>query len=251
MTDPLSILYHDDDVVVVDKPANLLVHRTDLVDDPNAALQRTRDQIGQWLYPVHRLDRPTSGALVFARRPGAANQLAADFRGGSIAKSYLAVVRGWPPEHGVIHRPLKPGKGKPPRSSRSRFVRLATTELPFAVSRFPTTRYALILAAPDSGRFHQVRRHLKGISHPIIGDTAHGDRHHNRFFREHLGTRRLLLHAWWLGFRQPSTGERIVVRAPPPVAFGELAETFGWTLDEATLEAARAELPAAGAASVG
>lgn len=251
MTDPIAVLYQDEDVVVVAKPAGRLVHRTALDSGNNdAVLQRVRDQIGQWLYPVHRLDRPTSGALAFALHPEAANRLAADFRSQGVAKHYLAIVRGWPPEYGVIDRSLQPDKRKAPRPSRTRFVRLATTELPIPVSRFPTTRYSLLMAAPDTGRRHQIRRHLKGIAHPVIGDTAHGDRHHNRFFREHFDSHRLLLHAWRLAFRQPATGHWLTVTAPPPAAFERLAEVLGWPLDQTTLASTRERMPAAGHASV-
>ncbi len=249
MTDPLPLLYQDQDLVVVDKPADLLVHRTALDGDDDAALQRVRDQIGQWLYPVHRLDRPTSGVLVFARSPEAAQRLAADFRDQQVSKHYLAIVRGWPPPSGTIDRPLKPERNKAPRVSRSRFVRLATTALPIAVSRFPTARYALVMASPDTGRYHQLRRHLKGIDHPVIGDVGHGDRHHNRFFRAHFDSHRLLLHAWCLALPQPTTRATIVVHAPAPASFARLADAFGWTLDAATLEAARTALPAAGPAA--
>jgi len=246
MTAPLPIVYRDSDVVVVDKPADLLVHRTALDRDNTAVLQRLRDQIGQWVYPVHRLDRPTSGALLFALHTQAASHLSAALRGHDVAKHYLAVVRGWPPEQGTVERELKPDRNKPAQASRSRFARVATVELPIAVSRFPTARYALVLASPDTGRRHQLRRHLNGISHPIVGDTARGDRHHNRFFREHFGCRRLLLHAWRLAFRQPATGEMIVAHARPPAAFERVAEAFAWSLESATLEAVRRSMPPAG-----
>jgi tRNA pseudouridine65 synthase len=162
-----------------------------------------------------------------------------------VAKHYLAVVRGWPPETGVIDRPLRPSKKKPARASRSRFARLATAELAVPVARYPSSRYALIMAAPDTGRYHQLRRHLNGISHPVIGDVARGDRHHNRFFRERFDSHRLLLHAWRLAFRQPYTGEPIVVHARPPALFERLSTELGWSLDEATLAAGRAAMPPA------
>ncbi len=247
MTAPLPILYRDDDVIVVDKPADLLVHRTAIDGDSEAALQRLRNQIGQWVYPVHRLDRPTSGALLFALHAESASRLSRAFREHAIAKHYLAVVRGWPAEHGVIERALKGDKNKPAQPSRTRFVRVATVELPVAVSRFPTARYALVMASPDTGRRHQLRRHLNGISHPVVGDTARGDRHHNRFFREHHACRRMLLHAWRLAFVHPTTGQAIAVHAEPPAAFGRLGASFGWSLDAATLEAARGAIPASDA----
>ncbi len=238
-TGPLSILYQDDDVVVVDKPSDLLVHRTAVDGDNDAALQRVRDQIGQWVYPVHRLDRPTSGALVFGLTPEAASQLAADFREHAVDKQYLAIVRGWPAEHDVIDRPLSPDKKRPARASRTRFTRLATVELPVAVSRFPTARYALVRAVPESGRRHQIRRHLNGISHPIVGDVARGDRHHNRFFRERFDSQRLLLHAQQLAFRHPVMRRSCVVQAPLPTVFQRLAQAFDWSLDASVLGDAR------------
>jgi len=245
MTAELPILYHDDHVVVVDKPSDLLVHRTAVDGDNDAALQRVRDQLGQWLYPVHRLDRPTSGALVFALSPSAAQRLAEEFRGDGVAKHYLAVVRGWPPVSGCIDRALRPDKGKPARASWTRYARLTTTELAIPVSRYPTARYSLVMAAPDTGRYHQIRRHLNGISHPIVGDVARGDRHHNRFFREHFGSDRLLLHAWRLAFRHPATRGWQVVDARPPASFQAITTALGWAVDSATLEAGLDLLPAA------
>ncbi|WP_435104866.1 pseudouridine synthase [Arhodomonas sp. AD133] len=239
----LPILYHDDALIAVHKPAGLLVHRTELDRERDVALQRVRDQIGRRVYPVHRLDRATSGVLVFALRPEVASALAADFRGRTLAKHYLAVVRGWTPESGVIERPLAKHKGGEKRAARSRYVRLATVELPIPVDKWPAARYSLVLIALDTGRRHQIRRHMDGISHPLIGDTTHGSGPHNRLFREHLDCHRMLLHAWRFGLRHPVSGEAMTIAAPPPADFHRVCERLGWDRHSVDLDGALTRLP--------
>ncbi len=152
---------------------------------------------------MHRLDKGTSGVLLFALDAGVARRVADAFAAGSIRKQYLAVVRGWPDERGVIEQPLVPiDDDRAPRTSnvardaRTRFVRLATAELPRRVDRYPTTRYALLELEPTTGRRHQLRRHLAHVSHPIIGDSTYGKGAHNRLFRELFGRADCCSRAW-------------------------------------------------------
>jgi len=212
---PLPVLYRDARFIAVNKPSGLLVHRTELDAERDVALQRVRDQIGQRVYPVHRLDRATSGALVFGLDPSAAAALATAFRGQRVGKLYLAVVRGWPPPSGVIDRPIARRRGGEKRPARTRFRTLATVQLPIPVSKWPTARYALVVTCPLSGRRHQIRRHLAAISHPVAGDTTHGDGRHNRLLRNHFDSHRLLLHAWRISWPQENAG-RVRVSAPLP-----------------------------------
>jgi tRNA pseudouridine65 synthase len=235
----LPILYQDDDVVVVHKASGLLVHRTAL--DRHAtefALQSVRDQLGRSVYPVHRLDRATSGALVFALSAEAARALTEEFTQGRVEKVYLAVVRGTPPSEVCIDYPLKEELDpkadrlaridKPAQPARTKVTRLAEYEFAYAVDKFPTARYSLVRAEPRTGRKHQIRRHLRHIGHPIIGDVTYGIGKHNRFFAETLQVRRLLLASVEVTFRHPRTGVRTQVRAALAPDFQKLMERLGW-----------------------
>lgn len=235
----LPVYFRDDAFVVVDKPSGMLVHRTALDPEQDVALQRVRDQVGRRVYPVHRLDRPTSGLLVFALSPEAAEALAAAFRGRDVEKRYLAVVRGWAPEAGEIDRPLRDKDTGREQPALTRYRRLATVELPIPVDRYPVARYSLVEVRPATGRRHQIRRHLSGISHPLIGDTSHGKGPHNRLFRQHFGIHRLLLRAAGLDFTHPYTGQWVSIRQPWDESFRRLCEAFGWV---AAVESAMPEM---------
>ena len=224
----LPILYQDAELVVIDKPAGLLVHRMEKSTDHVFALQLLRDQFGRSVYPVHRLDRPTSGVLMFAFSPEVAARLIADFAARRIHKRYLAVVRGFPDAEGVIEHPLREEPGAPLLECRTAYRRLATVELVTPVGPHASARYALVEAEPLTGRRHQLRRHLKHLAHPVIGDTQYGDGRHNRFFRERLNTGRLLLLASRINFIHPATGEELEVEAPLPADVAALFALFGW-----------------------
>lgn len=236
---PLAVLYRDAHLIAVDKPAGLLVHRSPIDrHETRFALQLVRDQIGQRVYPVHRLDKPTSGVLLLALHPEAAQLLTAAFTAGQVRKTYLAVVRGYTDEAGTIDHPLadmdpwhgRPGgDAEPPRKpAMTDYRRLAVAELPYAVDRYAASRYSLVEIAPRTGRQHQIRRHLKHIAHPIIGDTTHGKGRHNRLFKTLFGSERLLLAAVALGFRHPYGGQGITISAPlDPVMDGVLKQ-LGW-----------------------
>lgn len=239
MIDALDILYHDDALVAVNKPAGMLVHRSRI--DRTArrfVLQTVRDQLGQRVYPVHRLDKPTSGVLLLALHPEAARQLGEAFAERMIAKTYVAVVRGYVDNAGVIDYPLKEGldkttdgrarTDKPAQPAVTHYRRLAQVEVPFAVSRYPTSRYALVELRPETGRKHQIRRHLKHVFHPIIGDGKYGQGRHNRFFKNQYGCHRLLLAATDLAFPHPVTKERLTITAPLDAAFCAVLDHLGW-----------------------
>lgn len=233
---PLCILYRDDDLIAIDKPSGLLVHRSDIDrHETRFAVQLLRDQIGRRVWPVHRLDRGTSGVLLFAFDPEITRRLAEQFENNAVRKTYLAVVRGWPPEEGCIDHPLTVQAdeyagvtGKAAQPTVTHFRRLATVELPFAVERYPASRYALVALTSETGRRHQLRRHLKHIAHPIIGDATHGKGVHNRFFQQQFGCQRLLLACVELGFRHPVSGQEMTIRAPVGDQFAEVIERLGW-----------------------
>lgn len=227
--DDWTPLFRDEHYVAVHKPPGLLVHRTWLAEDTDFLLQRVRDRVGQRVYPVHRLDRATSGVIVFGLSPAATRRLRSAFEAQQVSKCYLAVVRGWVTAAGTVDHPLDdPETGVGRRPALTRYRPLARTELPFAVDRYPTARYSLVAAEPLTGRRHQVRRHLKHVAHPIVGDTSYGKGTHNRFFRSRFGLDRLLLVASELRFVHPYTGDPVLIRAARDPDWERLLEALGW-----------------------
>jgi tRNA pseudouridine65 synthase len=205
MPEALRILHHDDELVAIDKPAGLLVHPSALdAHAERTALQMLRNQLGERLWPLHRLDKATSGVLLFARNAEAARRWGMAFEAGEVRKAYVALVRGWPGERGEIDYPLArdpelPSAGQARLDAVTRFERLALFDWPFSVDgRHPSSRYALVQVEPLTGRRHQIRRHFKHIAHPLVGDTTHGKGAHNRAVAKWLGIDRLWLHAEWV-----------------------------------------------------
>jgi tRNA pseudouridine65 synthase len=223
----LPVLFQDDWLAVVDKPAGLMVHDSALArGETDFAADRLRAQFGRPVFLVHRLDRATSGCLLLAFDRDTASALGKVLMSREVEKDYLAVCRGWPQERFTIDHPLDGGPGKPQKKPAvTEFVRLATCELETPSAHFATSRYALLRARPFTGRFRQIRRHLKHVSHHLIGDTSHGDGRHNRAFRM-LGIHRMLLHAWWLRFVHPHTGARLAVQAPLDAEFARALALF-------------------------
>jgi tRNA pseudouridine65 synthase len=214
----LEVLFQDSDYIAVHKPAGLLVHRTDLDSaETEAALQILRNQIREKIYPVHRLDRPTSGVLIFALNPEAAQSLSQLFMEKKVQKKYHAVVRGhfkkeifldYPLLHEITH------SANPKfQEAQTHFLPISTTEVPFPVDRYPSSRYSFIEARPLTGRSHQIRRHLKHLNHPILGDVNHGNGKHNRFLKHVLQVKKMLLACRELSFPHPRTGETICIQA--------------------------------------
>ena len=233
---PLMEIYRDPWLLAVHKPAGLLVHRSPIdKHETEFALQYARAlNGGEHVYPVHRLDRPTSGVLLFARNPDTARTVGQAMMAGEVSKTYLAVVRGWTPESGTIDHPLKDepedrrlrGTEQPVREALTHYRRLATTEIPVEIEGYPTSRYSLVELYPKTGRKHQLRRHMKHINHPIIGDANHGRGRHNRYFAERFGQGRLMLAATELVLTHPVTGEELVLKAPPEQSFMDVLSIF-------------------------
>ncbi|MEG0920366.1 MAG: pseudouridine synthase [Comamonas sp.] len=210
----LPILWRDEHLVAIYKPAGWLVHRTGLdAGETRFIVQTLRDQLGQHVYPLHRLDKGTCGVLLLALHPEAASKTRAVFESRCIHKRYLALVRGWAPEHCDVDHALRPDDAPPDapaQAAQTAFERIATLEHPDAYDpHFVTTRLSLVQATPHTGRRHQIRRHLKHIAHPIIGDATHGKGPLNRWWADRLGLQRLWLHAWELGFTHPYTGQAL------------------------------------------
>ena len=235
----LEILYQDADLVAVNKPPGLMVHRSALAThETRFALQMVRDQTQGHVFPVHRLDRPTQGVILFARNRDMAARMSHLFQAGEVQKTYLAVVRGHVEKMGTIVHPLKnikhpQGHKKPIQPLKiddaiTDYACLARVELPFCVDRYPSTRYSLVALFPKTGRRHQLRRHMKHISHPIVGDTVYGKSRHNRFFATHLNCTGLLLAARKLCFVHPRTGVPVAITATLEQGFQDLISTFSW-----------------------
>ncbi len=222
------MLYRDASLAVVDKPAGLMVHDSALArGETDFMADRLREQFDRPIFLVHRLDRATSGCLLLAFDRESASILGKTLMSGDVEKDYLAVCRGWPEDAFVVDHPLDGGPGKPlKKSAITRFERLATCELALPSAGFDTSRYALLRAQPQTGRFRQIRRHLKHLSHHLIGDTSHGDGRHNRAFRM-MGIHRMLLHAERLRFEHPHSGVRIEAVAPLDTEFAKALALFG------------------------
>ncbi|PXW93982.1 tRNA pseudouridine synthase C [Sphaerotilus hippei] len=219
MTDDLPILWRDEHLIAIHKPAGWLVHRTGLdAQETRFVVQTLRGQLGgRHVHPVHRLDKGTCGVLLLALHPEAASRMARAFEAQAVHKTYLALVRGWAPVSADVDHALRPDDAPadaPAQPARTRFRRLATLEIAeSADGRFPTTRASLVEAQPHSGRRHQIRRHLKHLAHPILGDATHGKGPLNRWWAERLGRQRLWLHACTLGFRHPWSGAEVLLHS--------------------------------------
>nr|WP_186475413.1 tRNA pseudouridine(65) synthase TruC [Psychrobacter sp. KCTC 72983] len=236
----IDIIYEDEYLVAINKEAGLLVHRSWLdKGEARFAMQLTRDTVGCHVFPVHRLDRPTSGVLLFAKSSAVARTLTETFTAHEVSKQYLAVVRGFIPDKGTIDYALsfQPDAiadkfadwDKPAQEAVTHWQCLAQIELPVAVSKkHDTSRYSLVQLTPETGRKHQLRRHMKHVFHPIIGDTSYGDIRHTRFFRTQYDCMRMLLHAQALALNHPITGEPLLLKAGLDDQWMGILEAFAW-----------------------
>lgn len=229
----LEILHQDDYLIAIRKPAGLLVHKSPIdKHETRYAMKILRDQINQWVYPVHRLDKPTSGLLLFALDKDIATAVSQQFENREVRKTYRALVRGFTPESGLIDHPLKEiaafkhqqkqVEQMTPKESQTEYRCLTRYELPFPDGRFESSRYSLLELYPKTGRKHQIRRHLKHISHPIIGDVKYGKGPHNRLFRDEFHCPRLLLAATSLTLSHPISKESLALTCPLCEDFGSL-----------------------------
>ncbi|QCJ71169.1 tRNA pseudouridine(65) synthase TruC [Providencia heimbachae] len=240
----LEIIYHDEHIIAINKPAGMLVHRSWLDSKETVFVMQTlRDQIGQYVFPVHRLDRPTSGVLLFALSSEVARLLSEQFEHHHIEKKYHAIVRGYVTEAQTIDYPLLEELDKiaDKRATREPVLQecvthcepIAVVECPVAIGRYETARFSLLELKPETGRKHQLRRHMSHIRHPIIGDSKHGDLRQNRGVTEHFAVSRLMLHASELILSHPITKEKISLVASWDAQWLSLIEQFEW-LDLAT-----------------
>ena len=260
----LEILYRDQYLIAIHKPSGLLVHRS-VIDrhETRFAVQLLRDQIGQRVFPVHRLDKGTSGVLLFALDRSTNAAMTEAFTQGGVRKHYLAIVRGYPADSGLIDHALgrcedpylhggtaatgpahettseplpedlEPQSSSfPQQAARTAFATLARVEVPIAVDRYPNSRYAMVALQPLTGRRHQLRRHLKHIAHPIIGDSSYGKGTHNRFFKTHFNSQRMLLACRSLHFEHPYSRTQMTLHAPLAADFAHVIGALGWSEPE-------------------
>ncbi len=221
----LEIIYEGEDLIAINKPPGLLVHRTKIAADAKEfALQSLRRAVGHRVYPVHRLDRKTSGVLLFARSKEANQYYQQQFRERKVRKNYIAVVRGYMHERGTINYDLK-HEGKV-RSAITHYDRIEQFELNIPSGKFNTSRYSLINVLPETGRFHQIRKHLAHIDHPVIGDRPHGCNKQNRIWKQKLGIPEMLLHARQVVLCDPNK-EDIVISAPLSLPFRKALSILG------------------------
>src|ERR1700754_3052628 len=227
----LESLHQDDDIVAVNKPANLAVHRSKFVGPHDALLiHLLREQGEGRLQLAHRLDRATSGVLLVGRSQEVAAQLGEQFMGRSVRKRYIAVVRGWPePEEGTVDCLLPGSRDTGPRREASTdYRRLGTVEVDIPLGRYEKQRYAFVAAEPRTGRFRQIRKHFAHIHHPIVGDSQHGRGDHNRLFKQHFASHRMLLHAAALSFEHPTDGRALTIEAGLDETWLRLLGRFDW-----------------------
>ncbi|XOV79137.1 MAG: tRNA pseudouridine(65) synthase TruC [Aestuariibacter sp.] len=234
----LRVLYQDDELVAVFKPSGLLVHRS-MIDrhETQFAMQQTRDLIGQHVFPVHRLDKPTSGVLLFALNAEMAKLIGERFSQHQVVKEYVALVRGHCNEQHVVDYPLKEkldkiadkkaNSDKPAQSALTEVLPLTQYELQQPVGRYSTARYSLVKLLPKTGRKHQLRRHLSHLRHPILGDVNYGDNKHNRFMRDTFHLTGLALCAKVLRFNHPRTEQAISIHSAVDHRFGRTLSAWG------------------------
>ncbi|PJR04788.1 pseudouridine synthase [Avrilella dinanensis] len=222
MNKPLEILYEDEYLVAINKPHGLLVHQSSIARNADEfAVQLLRDQIGQRVYPAHRLDRKTSGVLLFALDKATNQSLTQQFTDKTITKKYWAIVRGFAPDELTIDYALRKDNGVLQDAvTKIKTVQRAEIDLPFG--KHSTSRYSLVEAEPITGRMHQIRKHMAHILYPIIGDRPHGCNKQNKLWLEKFGMKTMLLHAHSLTFTHPKSLEEITLSAQPSEIFKEV-----------------------------
>ncbi len=224
----LQILYQDEYIIAINKPHGLLVHQSSIARDAEEfALQLLRDQIKQHVYPVHRLDRKTSGVLLFALNKEVEKTLHSKFANALVRKKYLAIVRGYTPAAGLIDYALRKENGAL-QNAVTNYHTLAHAELQIAIGQHPTSRYSLVQAIPETGRMHQLRKHFAHINHPIIGDRPHGCNKQNRYFKNNFNMDTMLLHASELVFNHPVNGQNIIINASLLSEFKRVLRLMDW-----------------------
>ena len=227
MLDSLEILYEDEAMIAVFKPHGLMVHRSPIANDAREfAVQIVRNMIGQHVYPAHRLDRKTSGVLLFTKNPEDNRKVQMMFSHRQIHKQYIAIVRGWIDDAGTIDYPLTVEEKT--QDAVTHFTCLERFEIPLAFGKFETSRYSLVSLTPETGRFHQLRKHMAHILHPILGDRPHGCNKQNKLWKDQFAMTTMMLHAQELTFEYPA-GQSICITAAVSPSFQNVLDLMRLT----------------------
>jgi len=224
---PLKILYQDPWLVAIYKPAGIHVHPTPLSRHETTVMQLLRNQLDQWVYPVHRLDRGTAGVLLFGLDSQTSSRLGHTFQNRDIQKTYLALTRGWLPDEGTLETPVRAKEEKEHKSAFTGYRCLKKIELPFAVGPYSSARYSLVSLHPKTGRRHQLRVQLSKANHPIVADRLYGDGRHNQFFLQHFHWKRILLFATSLELAHPVTNEPLQLHTGLDIEAQRLFDQLG------------------------
>lgn len=229
----IQICYEDDFLIAVNKPNNLLVHHSFMarnMEEETTLVALLQEQLGLKLYPVHRLDRKTSGVLLLAKKRVEVKALQDLFQQNQIQKTYHALVRGFAPEEGIIDSPVKGRDANVHKEAKTVYRKLQEIALDIPVHPYPGSRYSLLELKPQTGRLHQLRIHMNKISHPIVGDPKYGDRFHNRMFENELNFSKMFLHASSIQFKHPFAKRELIINADFPEDWMALADKFAWNL---------------------
>ena len=215
----IEILYQDEYIIAINKPNNTLVHHSAMsrnMDDEKSLVELLIDQLEQQFFPVHRLDRKTSGVLLFAKDKSCVKVFQEILTSDAAQKVYLGLVRGFIEASGKIDTPVKGRDANVHKEALTYYNCLKTFQLDIPVGKYPTSRYSLVELLPKTGRLHQLRIHMNKISHPLVGDPKYGDRFHNRMFVEKFNSDKLFLHAHKLNFIHPITNTLLSIEASLP-----------------------------------
>ncbi len=221
----MNILYEDESIIVIDKPSKMMVYPTPMAKNCHWFATKELAKLGYTkLHTIHRLDRPTSGVLLFAKNKEVARDLSLLFRENKIKKTYLCLVRGFTEKSGSIDKALKKDGDGSLQEAKTNYTLLNQIIVDLEISKYPQSRFSLVEVEPQTGRMHQIRRHFSHLRHPIIGDKRYGDRHYNKFIKEQYKIEDLMLHALSIEFKHPSSKELIKIETDPPTYFNELLE---------------------------
>lgn len=224
----LEIIYKDEFLIAINKPHGLLVHRSEYSGVADEyAVQKLRDQIDQRVHPCHRIDRKTGGVLLFSLNSEYNSLMQKQFAANNVKKRYLAIVRGYTEDSGVIDYQLTNDSGKT-QEAVTEYKTLHRVELDISFGKFETSRYSMVEVIPQTGRMHQIRKHFAHILHPIIGDRPHGCNKQNRMFKERFSMTTMMLHASEIVFKHPETKEEIKIQAELQSEFKRMIQMMGW-----------------------
>lgn len=227
----LEVIFEDEYIICVNKPNNVLVHHAHHsrnVADEDSLLQLIFNHKKIKVYPIHRLDRKTSGAILLAKNKEIVSKFQKLFTINEIQKTYFGVVRGFSPDSKIINSPVKGRDAKVHKEALTYLKTLANIVLNIPVKPYDSSRYSLVELSPKTGRMHQLRVHSNKISHPLIGDPKYGDKNHNLMFENNFDMKNMFLHAGKLEFKHPFTLKSLSLNASFSDDWTELFEKFSW-----------------------